>query len=214
MEELNRIIEYTNVKPEAGVGDIKSLCTQAILNKFRAVCVNSAFVQPCFKELKDHGEVIVVSTAGFPFGGASMRAKVYEAIVAGENGAAEVDYVINLGYVKERKNKETRNEIRSIVRNTAGLCEAKIIIEAPSLTEEEIVRVSTIAAEENAAYIKTATGFAGPTTPEMVKLIRKTVGNKVKIKAAGGIRDEAAVREMLRAGADTIGTSTLIQFED
>ncbi|MDD6254572.1 MAG: deoxyribose-phosphate aldolase [Eubacteriales bacterium] len=213
MEDLNRLIEYTNVKFGAGIGDIRSLCTQAVLHKYRAVCVNSAFVEPAYKELREHPEVIIVSTAGFPLGAASVRSKIYEAIVAGENNAKEIDYVLNIGYVKERKDKETRSEIKQIVRNTAGLCEVKIIIEAPALTEEEIVRVSTMCAEEGAAYVKTATGFHGETTPEMVSLIRKTVEDKCRIKAAGGIKTEEDVRKMLRAGADTIGTSTLIEFE-
>ena len=217
MDNLNQIIEFTNVKPDATVGDIRSLCTQALLHKYRAVCVNSAFVEPCYKELRQHPEVLIVSTAGFPFGSASVRAKIYEAIVAGEQNASEIDYVLNVGYIKERKDKETRSEIKQIVRNTAGLCKVKIIIEAPVLTEEEIVRVTTMAAEEGAYCIKTATGFSGPTTPEMVKTIKKALGNQKKeepvlIKAAGGIKTPSEVNEMLKAGADLIGTSTMIEF--
>ena len=217
MEELNKIIDFTNVKPDATTGDIKSLCTQALLHKYRAVCVNSAFIEPCYKELRQHPEVLIVSTAGFPFGAASARAKVYEAIVAGEQNANEIDYVLNIGYIKERKDKETRGEIRQIIRNTAGLCKVKLIIEAPVLTEEEIVRVTTMAAEEGAFCIKTATGFRGETTPEMVKTIKKALGNQKKeepvlIKAAGGIKTPSDVNEMLKAGADLIGTSTMIEF--
>lgn len=218
MEKLNQIIELTNVKPDAGVGDAKSLCTQALLHKYRAVCVNSAFVEPCYKELRQHPEVLIVSTAGFPFGAASVRAKIYEAIVAGEQNAAEIDYVLNVGYIKGRKDKETRSEIKQIIRNTAGLCKVKLIIEAPVLTEEEIVRVTTMAAEEGAYCIKTATGFSGPTTVEMVKTIRKALNGQKKedpilIKAAGGIRTPEDVNNMLKAGADLIGTSTIIEFE-
>ncbi len=218
MEELNKIIDFTNVKPGATLGEIRSLCTQALLHKYRAVCVNSAFVEPCYKELRQHPEVMIVSTAGFPFGAASVRAKIYEAIVAGEKNASEIDYVLNTGYIKERKDKETRSEIKQIIRNTAGLCKVKIIIEAPVLTEEEIVRVSTIAAEEGAFCIKTATGFSGPTTPEMVKTIKRALGNQKKenpvlIKAAGGIKTVEDINTMLRAGADLIGTSTLIEVE-
>ena len=217
MDNLNQIIELTNVKPGAGVGDIKSLCTQALLHKFRAVCVNSAFIEPCYKELRQHPEVLIVSTAGFPFGAASMKAKIYEAIVAGEQNASEIDYVLNIGYIKERKDKETRMEIKQIIRNTAGLCKVKLIIEAPVLTEEEIVRVTTMAAEEGAYCIKTATGFQGPTTEAMVKTVRKALSGQKKeepvlIKAAGGIRTPADVNTMLKAGADLIGTSTIIEF--
>ena len=158
--------------------------------------------------------MFIVSTAGFPTGGGSFNAKVYEAIKAAEEGAREIDFVLNLGFLKERKDKEVRNEIKHAVRNTKGLAEVKIIIEAPLLTQEEIVRACTIAVEEGAAYIKTATGFNGETTEDMVKLIRKTVGNNAKIKAAGGIRDMEAVKAMLKAGADTIGTSTLIKFDE
>lgn len=215
MVELNsRVIEYTSVKQGATVGGIKSLCNQAMLHKFRGVCINSGYVDEAFKLMRHNEDMIIVSTAGFPTGGGSVKAKVYEAIVAGEQGAREIDYMINLAYLKDRRNKEMTNEIRNIVRNTKGLCEVKIIIEAPVLTEEEIARVSNVCVEEGAAFIKTATGFNGETTPEMVKKIRKLVGDKIKIKAAGGIRDLEAVEAMLRAGADTIGTSTLIKFDE
>ena len=217
MDNLTQIIDLTNVKPDAGIGDIKSLCTQALLHKFRAVCVNSAFVEPCYKELRQHPEIVIVSTAGFPFGSASVRAKVYEAIVAGEQNAAEIDYVLNIGYIKERKDKETRTEIKQIIRNTSGLCKVKLIIEAPVLTEEEIFRVTTMAAEEGAYCIKTATGFHGATTEKMVKTVRKALAGQKKeepvlIKAAGGIKTPADVNTMLKAGADLIGTSTIIEF--
>ena len=214
MEEFSKVIEYTSVKKTTTVGDVRSLCKQALINNYRAVCVNSGFVRFCLEEFRSNRDIVIVSTAGFPGGGGSLKSKVYEAIFAAEEGAKEVDYMINIGFVKDRKDKEIRDEIRSLVRNTKGLAESKVIIEAPLLTSEEIVRISTIAAEEGASYIKTASGFEGPTTPDMVKLIRKTVGDACKIKAAGGIRDLAAVKEMIRAGADTIGTSTLIKFDE
>ena len=214
VELSSRVIEFTSVKQGATVGGIKSLCNQAMLHKYRGVCINSGYVDEAFKILRNNENVIIVSTAGFPTGGGSQKAKIYEAIVAGEQGAKEVDYMINLGFLKDRRNKELTQEIKGIVRNTKGLCDVKVIIEAPVLTEEEIVRVSNICVEEGAAFIKTATGFSGDTTPEMVKTIRKHVGDKIKIKASGGIRDLEAVRAMLRAGADTIGTSTMIEFED
>ncbi len=214
MEQLSKVIEYTNIKKTVSVGDVRSLCKQAIINNYRAICVNSGYIRYCLEELRSNRDIVIVSTAGFPGGGGSMKAKVYESIFAAEEGAKEIDFMVNIGYVKERKDKEVRDEIRHLVRNTKGLAECKVIIEAPILTPEEIVRVSTIAAEEGAHYIKTASGLEGPTTPEMVKLIRKTVGDKCKIKAAGGIKDLAAVKEMLRAGADTIGTSTLIKFDE
>lgn len=214
MEELSKVIEYTSVKSTTTVGDVRSLCKQALINKYRAVCVNSGFVRFCQEEFKSNDDVLIVSTAGFPTGGGSFNAKVYEAIKAAEEGAREIDFVLNLGFLKERKDKEVRNEIKHAVRNTKGLAEVKIIIEAPLLTQEEIVRACTIAVEEGAAYIKTATGFNGETTEDMVKLIKKTVGNNAKIKAAGGIRDVETVKAMLKAGADTIGTSTLIKFDE
>ena len=119
-----------------------------------------------------------------------------------------VDYIVD----------ETRSEIKQIIRNTAGLCKVKIIIEAPVLTEEEIVRVTTIAAEEGAFCIKTATGFSGPTTPEMVKTVKRALGTQKKeepilIKAAGGIKTREDIYTMIRAGADLIGTSTMIEIE-
>ena len=217
MADYNQLIDYANLSQTATVSNIKTLCTQALLHKYRAVCVNSAFVEPCYKELRQHPEVIISATSGFPFGAASVRAKIYEAIVAGEKNAKEIDYVLNIGYIKERKDKETRSEIKQIIRNTAGLCKVKLIIEAPVLTEEEIVRVTTMAAEEGAFCIKTATGFSGDTTPEMVKTIKRTLSGLKKsepvlIKAAGGIKTAEDVNNMVKAGADIIGTSTLIEF--
>lgn len=214
MEELSKVIEYTNVKGTANTGDIRSLCKQAIINKYRAVCVNSGFVHICYEELRDNPEILIVTTAGFPLGAGSRKAKIYEGIFAAEEGAKEIDFVMNIGLLKERKDKEVRDEIKNLVMNTRGLADVKVIIEAPILTQEEISRASIIVAESGAAFVKTATGFNGSTTADMVKLIRKTVGTQTKIKAAGGIRDLDTVKEMLKAGADTIGTSTLIKFDE
>ena len=214
MEDLNKVIEYTKVQYGTTPGDVRSLCRQAQINQFRGVCVNSGFVRICYEELKKTPEILIVSTTSFPAGAASYRAKIYEAICAAEEGASEIDFVINVGLVKDRKDKELRDEIKGVVRNTAGMAKVKVIVEAPLLTPEEMVRVCNIAAEEEAAFIKTATGFNGATTVDMVKSIRKIVGKRCKIKAAGGIRDIETVKEMLKAGADTIGTSTLLKFED
>jgi deoxyribose-phosphate aldolase len=214
MEDLSKVIEYTKVKFATTPGDVRSLCKQAIINKYRAVCVNSGFVRICYEELRKNPEVLIVATAGFPTGAGSNRAKIFEAITAAEEGAREIDFVPNIGLIKDRKDKDLRDEIKGVVRNTAGLAEVKIIVEAPLLTPEELVRVINIALEENAAYIKTATGFNGDTTVDMVKNIKKIVGKQAKIKAAGGIKDVETVKEMLKAGANTIGTSTLINFDE
>ena len=214
MEELNKVIEYTNVKATAATGDIRSLCKQAIINKYRAVCVNSGFVHICYEELRNNPEILIVTTAGFPLGAGSRKAKIYEGIFAAEEGAKEIDFVMSIGLLKERKDKDVRDELKNLVMNTRGLAEVKVIIEAPILTEEETVRASNLVLESGAAYIKTATGFNGETSPEIVRLIRKTVGDKIKIKAAGGIRDAETVKAMLKAGADTIGTSSLIKFDE
>lgn len=214
IEELKRVIEYTSVKQGATTGGVKSVCTQAMLHKFRAAVVNSGYVNECFKTMRNDNNVLLVATAGFPTGGASQRAKIYEAIVAGEGGAKEIDVVLNLGYLKDRRNKEVTNEVRGLVRNTKGLCDIKVIIEAPVLTEEEIARACNICVEEGAAFIKTATGFFGDTTVDMVKTIKKIVGNNIKIKAAGGINDIETAMAMIKAGADTIGTSTLYKFDE
>ena len=214
MEDLSKVIEYTAVKFGTTVGDVRSLCRQAVLNKYRAVCVNSGFVKVCYEELRKHPEVIIVSTASFPSGASSIRAKIYETICATEEGAKEIDFLPNIGLLKDRKDKELRDEIKGVVRNNAGVAQVKVIVEAPLLTAEELVRICNIAAEEGAAYIKTATGFNGDTTVDMVKSIKKIVGSKCKIKAAGGIKDVETVKAMLKAGADTIGTSTLIKFDE
>lgn len=214
MDEISKVIEYTKTDFGATPGDIRSLCRQAIINNYKAVCVNSGFVKLCYEELRKNPEIMIVSAASFPHGASSLRAKVYEAICAAEEGAKEIDFIPNLGLLKDRKDKELRDEIKGVIRNTAGMAEVKIIVEAPLLTAEELVRLCNMAAEENAAYISTCTGLNGDVTVDLVKGIRKIVGKKCKIKAAGGINDEAAVREMLKAGANVIGTSSLIKFED
>ncbi|MCR4600176.1 MAG: deoxyribose-phosphate aldolase [Clostridia bacterium] len=218
MSDLSKRIEYTNVQPTATQADARSLCKQALINDYRAVCVNSSLVNVCYDEFREEDPEKapkIVTTAGFPNGGATYQSKIYEAIFACEHEQAnEVDVVLNIGLIKARKDNDVRREIKQIKMNLAGLAPVKFIIEAPLLTEEEIVRVCGILMEEKAEWVKTATGFNGPTTVEMVKLIKKTVGKRMKIKAAGGIRDIETVKEMIRAGADTIGTSTLIKFDE
>ncbi len=214
MDELSKTIEYTGVKIDTTPGDVRSLCKQAQINKYRAICINSGYIGVAFEELKDVDDVIIVCTAGFPVGGASREAKIYEAIRASERGAREIDFMVNIGNLKDRKDKETKGEIKDIVRNTKGLSEVKIVIEAPILTQEEISRVCNMAVEEGAAYIVAATGFNGAVTVDMVKNIRSIVGDKIKIKAAGGIEDVETAKAMLRAGADTIGTGKVLKFED
>lgn len=214
MENLSKVIEYTGVKIDTKLSDVRSLCKQSIINNYRGVCVNSGYIRTCYEELRDHDDIIMIATAGFPVGGGSLKAKVYEAIFAAEEGAKEIDFVINVGLLKDRKDKDLRDEIKSVIRNTKGLADVKLIIEAPILTPEEIARACTMGVEEGAKWIKTATGFNGDTTEAHVKAIRKIVGKDAKIKAAGGIKDVETVKAMLKAGADTIGTSTLLKFED
>jgi len=209
MTDINNFIEYTNVKRDATIAQIRTLCKTAIINKYPKVCTNSCYTRICKEELRDT-DIMIVTTAGFPNGTASGRVKTYEAIVAAEEGAKEIDYVMNIGLLKDRQAKELMNELKMVVKNTRGIAEVKVIIEASLLTEEEIIRSCEMAKEAGAAYIKTGTGFAGPATVDMVKLIRKTVGKDMKIKAAGGIKDIETARSLLAAGADFIGTSTAI----
>ena len=214
MEDLNKIVEYSKLKFAATPGDVRSLCKQAIMNRYRGVCVNSGFVRICYEELKKNPEIIIVSATSFPNGASSYRSKIYEAICAAEEGAKEIDFAVNVGLVKDRKDKELRDEIKGVVRNTEGMAKVRAIVEAPVLTAEELVRVCNIAAEEEAAYIMTATGFNGNTTVDMVKDIKKIVGKRCLIKAYGGIDDAETVKEMVKAGAAIVGTDTIIKFEE
>ena len=214
-EAVAAMIDHTNLKPTATREDIRRLCEEARTYHFASVMVNSGFTALC-KELVAGSGVLVGTVAGFPLGQMSTAAKVFEAETAIADGANEIDYVVNVSDVKDGKWDLIKDEMAKITEachsRGAG---CKVIFENCYLTKEEIRRLAEIAKEVKPDFIKTSTGFGtGGATPEDVRLMKETVGDAVKVKAAGGIRDWASCKAMIEAGAERIGASAGKQILD
>ncbi len=205
--QLNQYIDHTLLKPTATPKEIADLCFEAVKNDFYAVCVNGCYVALARSIVKD-SDVKVASVMGFPLGANTTETKIYEAVNAIDYGASEIDMVLNIGLLKAGEFTRVENEILEIkeaINNTV----LKVILETCFLTPEEIVKASKLAMNAGADFIKTSTGFGtGGATIEAVKLMKETVGNKVKIKASGGIRDTQTALEYIHLGVDRIGTSS------
>ncbi len=207
-EQLCRMIDHTNLKPFAAEADFEKLCAEAKENHFAMVAINSAPVAICKKYLKDT-DVHVGAAISFPLGQTTIETKVFETKDAIENGADEIDYVINLQKLKDGDYDYIRREMEAIVK----VCRdnnviSKVIFENCFLTKDEIRKVAEIAKEVKPDFIKTSTGFGtGGATVEDVKLMKSVVGDAVKVKAAGGIASLADCKALIEAGAERIGTS-------
>ena len=204
---INSYIDHTILKPTATEKDIIDLCEEAKEYKFYSVCVNSCFV-PLAKQLVEKSSVKICSVVGFPLGAMSTEAKVFEAQKAVEDGADEIDMVINIGFLKSKNYFRVLKDI-SDVKNAIGKIPLKVILEISELSKNEIILASEICMDAKADFVKTSTGFSkSGATLTAVKIIRKTVKNKAKIKASGGIRDYETAVKFIEAGADRIGTSS------
>ena len=210
---LNSFIDHTLLKPDATVEQITKLCWEAREYKFASVCVNSCWVRLC-AELLRGSEVAVCTVVGFPLGAMIPEAKAFEAEAAIENGATEIDMVINVGALKSK-------DYRMVAKDLHAVCEVvhehgallKVIIETCLLTREEKVIACLLAKNAGADYVKTSTGFStGGATVEDVELMRKVVGDEMGVKASGGIRDKETAEKMLDAGADRLGASAGVQI--
>ena len=208
------MIDSTNVKATASRSDIEKLCKDAVHHGFGCVCVNPIYVKLTSQLLKG-SDVKVCSTVGFPFGATLPEIKALEAIKAVENGAQELDMVINLSALKSGNYEAVKEDIAAVV-DAKRLDEriiVKVIIETACLTDEEKVVACKLAKDAGADFVKTCTGFFGKgATVEDVRLMRQTVGEAMGVKAAGGIRTYADAVAMIRAGANRIGTSTAVQI--
>ena len=209
--QLERMIDSTNLRPDATTEDIKKLCRDAKKYNFASVCVNPCFVSLA-ADLLISVEVKVCCAIGFPLGAATPESKVFEAKDAVRNGADEIDMVINIGALKDKKYEIVKKEIRDIV-DVVGKVVVKVIIETCYLNDEEKIKACLIAKEAGAHFVKTSTGF-GPkgATAEDVALMRKTVGPNMGIKASGGIRTIDDAVKMINAGANRIGTSRAVEI--
>lgn len=200
-------IDHTNLKATATWADIKKLCGEAKEFGFYAVCVNGCHV-PMAKQELDGSQVKLAAVIGFPLGAMSTGAKVFEAKDCVEHGADEIDMVINIGWLKCKKMDWVRDEIQAI-KEAIGNKILKVIIETCYLTNDEKVTACKLAVEAGADYVKTSTGFGtGGATFEDVILMKKTVGDKAKIKASGGVKDKAKALKYIELGVSRIGTSS------
>ncbi len=204
---INKYIDHTLLKPTATKEEIIQLCDEAIMHQFFAVCVNGSYVKLAQEKLKN-SDVKVAAVIGFPLGAMSTEAKVFEAVNCIENGAGQIDMVVNIGYLKGKNYAYVENEI-SQIKKAIGDKVLKVIFENAALTNEEIELVSKLSEKAGADFIKTSTGFGtGGATFEDVKLMRESVGNHIKIKAAGGIRDLEIAKKYIEMGVERLGTSS------
>ncbi|MFR7760105.1 MAG: deoxyribose-phosphate aldolase [Peptoniphilus grossensis] len=206
--EINRIIDHTLLKPEASEEQIEKLLKEAIEYNFFSVCVNPTWVKKCSEMLKDTG-VKVCTVIGFPLGANTLETKVFETKNALEDGADEIDMVINIGYMKSKKFDEVEDEIAEL----AKICHdkdaiLKVILENCLLTKDEIKKACQLSDKAGADFVKTSTGFStSGADAEDVKLMKDSVSDRVKVKASGGIRDYKTAIEMVNNGADRLGVS-------
>jgi deoxyribose-phosphate aldolase len=211
-EELAKMIDSTNVKATATKEEIEKLCKEAIRHGFRCAVVNPFYVGFAAKLLKD-SDVKVCSTVGFPFGVSLTEIKALEAVKAVEDGAEELDMVINLSALKSGDYDFVKRDIMAVLdaKRLSSEIIVKVIIETAYLTRNEKVMACKLVKAAGADFVKTSTGlFEKGATIEDVRLIRRTVGKDMGVKAAGGIRTYADAIAFIKAGANRIGTSTAI----
>lgn len=201
------MIDHTILKADAKEEDVLRIIEEAKKYEFFSVCIN-----PCWVALaKEHlagSSVAVCTVIGFPLGANTSEVKAYEATDAINNGATEVDMVINIGALKSKQYKKVLKDIQAVVEAAKGKALVKVIIETALLTDEEKIKVCELAKEASADFVKTSTGFStGGATVADIKLMRETVGPDMGVKASGGIHNEEEAKAMIDAGATRIGTS-------
>lgn len=205
------MIDHTLLRANATEGEIKKLCEEAKTFDFKSVCVNSTWVPLCAELLKS-SDVLVCTVVGFPLGASPKEVKAFEAELAIKNGAREIDMVINIGKLKDKKNTEVYEDIKAVV----DVCKrqnltSKVIIETCLLTDEEKMTACELSLKAGATFVKTSTGFStGGATIQDVLLMKKAFNNG-DVKASGGVRTVEAMLEMKKAGATRVGTSSGVE---
>lgn len=209
MTKLNSYIDHTNLKPEAQLDDIKKLVDEAVANDFYSVCVNGTYV----KDIKEYNkDVKIAVVVGFPLGAMATKAKAFEAKCAIEDGASEIDMVIAIGRLKDKDYDYVLDDIKA-VKEAIGDKTLKVIIETCLLTDEEKIKACELSEKAGADFVKTSTGFStGGASVADVALMKKTVGDKLKVKASGGIHTRDEALSLVEAGADRIGASKSIDI--
>lgn len=209
-KEVLKMVDHTLLAQDAAWEDIRQILDDAMNYKTASACIPAAYVKQAAEYVK--GKLPICTVIGFPNGYSTTAVKVYETKDAVANGAQEIDMVINIGYLKDKRYQEIEEEIRRIHEACDGKI-LKVIIETCLLTEEEKIKMCEIVTNAGAEYIKTSTGFsAAGATFEDVKLMRTYVGRHVKVKAAGGISSFDDAEQFIRLGAERLGTSRLIKI--
>lgn len=204
---IARTIDHTLLKAIATEQQVRELCVEAKANGFASVCVNPCWVPLCARELSN-SKVLVCTVIGFPLGANVPETKAAEAALAVKQGADEVDMVINIGAAKAGDWKLVEDDIRQVVK-AAGKATVKVIIETCYLTDAEKVKACEASARAGAHFVKTSTGFGtGGASADDVRLMKRAVGDGLKVKASGGIRSYHDAIQMLEAGADRLGASS------
>ena len=210
--DISKYIDHTLLKPDASAEDIRRLCAEAREHGFMSVCVNPSRVALAKKELRGSG-VRICCVIGFPLGASLSTVKAYEARSAVVDGADEVDMVINIGAVKDGNWELVESDIRAVVLASRGWALVKVIIETCLLTDEEKVKACEAAMRAGADFVKTSTGFStGGANVHDVALMRSVVGDKLGVKASGGVRTPEDAKALIEAGASRLGTSNGIKL--
>lgn len=205
--EINKFIDSTLLRPDATADEVTRLCHEAARYGFAAVCVNSSHTRLVSGLLSGSGVKTCV-VVGFPLGASLTAVKVFEAERAMDEGAQELDMVMNIGAFKSGDAVLALDDIKAVVERCAGRALVKVILECSLLTDNEKVRSCEMAVTAGADFVKTSTGFStGGATVADVRLLARTAKGRVKVKASGGIKDLEAALAMIDAGADRLGTS-------
>lgn len=209
---IAKTIDHTILKPNVTDAEVIKVCNEAKEYGFFSVCVNPYFVPLVAEQLKG-SDVKVTSVIGFPLGANTSIIKAAEAKQAVEDGANEIDMVINVSALKDGKYDFVQSDIKAVVDAIAGKAILKVILETCLLTKDEIVKASELSKAAGANFVKTSTGFStGGATEEDVKLMKQTVGDALEVKASGGVRDFETAKKMIEAGATRIGASASVDI--
>lgn len=208
----NKLFDHTILKAQATEAQVAQICEEALEYDFASVCVNQYYTKFVAEKLKG-SDVKVCTVVGFPLGMSDTRVKAFETKAAIEDGAEEVDMVINVGALKDRKYDYVLNDIRTLKQECGEDIVLKVIIETCLLTDEEKVKACELAKEAGADFVKTSTGFStGGAKTEDVALMRRTVGQELGVKASGGIHTSEEAEGMVEAGASRLGTSATLRI--
>ena len=208
--EIFALIDHTNLKPFATWNDIETLCKEAITYKMASVCIQPSYVKRVTEKFGK--ELTICTVIGFPLGYNTTETKIFETTRALEEGATEIDMVVNIGDIKDNRFDVVEKEIAEL-KAVVGDNTLKVIIEACYLTDDEKIKLCEIITRTKADFIKTSTGFGTSGAKiEDITLFKKHIGKEVKIKAAGGIKNKESLLKFINEGCDRIGTSSIFSM--